>query len=480
MSVICSAPLQLPTPAALQMPSTALLSPSPLLPRAPAPPPSRLVSQQSLSTVPCSRGHPKAACAATPVAEKRWVPAVPLHTVGWQAGLRTACPPCSAREEAGFASPWPAALATPSFPLCTRALELGTSAKLSEQLKAPGEAGHAGCSVSTAAPGCSLDIAALDSSLLSESSGVSSRESEQDAVSSIQGLGHDLAIGAHSRTGVKLNIPGWQNQDASLVLPLGRSRALVAVFDGHGQWGHLVAACIREVFSKHAPCLVPQAPVPLSDEAAGAALKRLFALAEEALAREVDASGRPLAEFSGSTATAALVDAEAGRTAVAHVGDSALMLLAGRTIYFRTVDHTVDEEAERRILAAGGEVQTFTVSGITARRVCMRGSQFPGLAMARALGDLVAHQLGVSSEPEVRTGVPFPPGAQLVLASDGVWETMPAEQAAHRVASAGEPRAAAWGLVEAARAQWPQEGNIDDITAVVVSSKQSGTRRPWA
>lgn len=280
----------------------------------------------------------------------------------------------------------------------------------------------------------------------------------------------DLTFGAHTRTGTKLNIADWQNQDRFLVLPLGPQRALVAVFDGHGLWGHHVAARVREVFLERAPCLVPRAPAFLTDEVARSALMRLFALADEVLSREVDGNGRPLAEFSGTTTTVALIDASAGKVAIAHVGDSALMLIAGETIFYRTLDHIVDAEAEQRVLAAGGEVQEFTVSGITARRVCMRGSQFPGLAMSRALGDLVARDLGVLSQPEVRVGVPFPPGSQLVVASDGVWETMPAEDAARCLASNRDPQVAALSLVEAARSLWPEGGNIDDITAVVVAA----------
>mmetsp|Transcript_120559 Transcript_120559/g.240027 ORF Transcript_120559/g.240027 Transcript_120559/m.240027 type:complete len:485 (-) Transcript_120559:199-1653(-) len=280
----------------------------------------------------------------------------------------------------------------------------------------------------------------------------------------------DLTFGAHTRTGTKLNIPDWQNQDRFLVLPLGPQRALVAVFDGHGLWGHRVASRVREVFLERAPCLVPHAPAFLTDEVARIALVRLFALADEVLSHEVDGSGRPLAEFSGTTTTVALIDVVSSKVAIAHVGDSALMLIAGETIFYRTLDHIVDAEAEQRVLASGGEVQEFTVSGITARRVCMRGKQFPGLAMSRALGDLVARDLGVSSQPEVRVGVPFPPGSQLVVASDGVWETMPAEDAARCISSNRDPQVAALSLVEAARSLWPEEGNIDDITAVVVAA----------
>lgn len=328
---------------------------------------------------------------------------------------------------------------------------------------AKGDVAPSGCSVSTVAPGASVDIA-LDFSLSSDNSESSLPATPQPARSAAYGM----PAGSYTRTGKKASNPDWQNQDASLVLPLGRSRTLLAVFDGHGRWGHLVAGRVREAVLAHALELVPQGPGPLAEDVARAVLKRLFALAEDALAREVDCTGRLLTEFSGTTATMALADAAAGRVAVAHVGDSALMLATGGQVFHRTVDHVVDAEAERRILLHGGEVQTFTISGISARRVCMRGSQFPGLAMSRALGDSVAHNLGVSSEPEVHTGIPFAAGSVLVVASDGVWEKMSMPEVARRVWGIRDPQSAARTIVEAARAQWPQEGNIDDITAVVL------------
>jgi len=311
-----------------------------------------------------------------------------------------------------------------------------------------------------------VDMAALDLSLSSDASESSLPATPQPAWSPA----YSLAVGSHTRTGQKVNMPDWQNQDALLTLPLGGSRMLVGVFDGHGRWGHLVAGCVREAVLAHAQGLLPEAPGRLSDEAAHIALVRLFALADAALAHEIDASGRPLTEFSGTTATIAIVDAVSGKVAVAHVGDSALMLATGGRPFHRTIDHVVDAAAESRILGCGGEVQTFTISGISARRVCMRGSQFPGLAMSRALGDSVARKLGVIGDPEVHVGIPFPAGSMLVVASDGVWEKTGVEDVSHHILGFGDAQVAARAVVEAARAQWPQEGNIDDITAVVLTA----------
>lgn len=294
-----------------------------------------------------------------------------------------------------------------------------------------------------------------------------------------------ILVGVHTREGRKLCNPGWLNQDAHLVIPLGATRILVAVFDGHGQFGHLVAARVREVFVQMVPEIVPKAPCKLGDAEAGAALVRLFALAQQSLLAEFDAQDELLARFSGTTATVALVDSAAGTVAFAHVGDSALLLTSGGQAVLRTVDHVVDSEAERRILARGGEVRALTISGITARRVCLPGSRFPGLAMSRALGDLVAQDLGVLSEPQVSTGVPFTPETSLIIASDGVWEKVSVGTAALLVEQSSEPQGAAWSLVEKSRARWQDAGDVDDITAVVVralscNSRSSSGPRPSA
>lgn len=194
---------------------------------------------------------------------------------------------------------------------------------------------------------------------------------------------------------------------------------------------------------------------------------RLFKLAHEALKDEKDPVGRPLATYSGATATAALVDHKLGQVTVSHVGDSTMILVLNGEVLFRTRDHVVDEEAAERVKKAGGEVHEFTISGMTSRRVCAVGSRFPGLAMARALGDLAAQDLGVIHEPEV-TVAPLPEGAALILASDGVWEHVPVEEAAALTAKQPlDAQVLAWTLVEKSRERWPAEGNIDDITALV-------------
>lgn len=278
----------------------------------------------------------------------------------------------------------------------------------------------------------------------------------------------DLRIGACSRKGQKPQLPLWPNQDNYIVVALGETRALIAVFDGHGQFGHRSAARARTVFERSAPSLLPAAPNALREPEVAAALRHLFALARDEIAREVDSQGQQVALLSGTTATAAVIDATAGTLAVAHVGDSSLLVAGARgSVEYKSDDHGIDAAAERRCLAMGGEVRTGTCGNITARRIYGKGSQFPGIMMSRALGDLVAQGLGVLSEPEVHTGIPLKHGSTVVVASDGVWERSPVELVASEVSQGCDTQVVAQKVVEDARSRWPQEGIIDDVTAVV-------------
>eukprot|EP00928_Gymnodinium_smaydae_P070194 TRINITY_DN5409_c1_g1_i1.p1 TRINITY_DN5409_c1_g1~~TRINITY_DN5409_c1_g1_i1.p1 ORF type:complete len:478 (+),score=118.69 TRINITY_DN5409_c1_g1_i1:73-1506(+) len=271
-----------------------------------------------------------------------------------------------------------------------------------------------------------------------------------------------LAYGAHSLQGRKKAMPGCPNQDCHLVLPLAPGLMLAAIFDGHGRGGHLA--------SNRARCLVEQNVKQLlakmESRSGATAFAWLFDYVHELLVSE------GLASFSGTTATVALIDLAKGSATVAHAGDSSLLVCHGGKVAFLSQDHRVDEPARRRILAAGGEVRETQHEGnTTVTRVFAPGSDFPGLAMARALGDQEAHALGVMSQPEVST-VAFAPGCVLVVASDGLWDKMSSTEAAQFVdAQLGAGRDVseiAHELVTKGRERWRADYDIDDVTAVVV------------
>mmetsp|Transcript_139099 Transcript_139099/g.444296 ORF Transcript_139099/g.444296 Transcript_139099/m.444296 type:complete len:704 (-) Transcript_139099:193-2304(-) len=361
-------------------------------------------------------------------------------------------------------------IATTTASLCSTGDSAPMAAGCSAQFKEVGPS-PMGSSVSTREPSLDLSWPSVEQTTSALPAGINTRSAFQSAEATAGGAavhgGMSLAHGWYTREGRKLQNPAWKNQDAHLILELGAGRLFAAVFDGHGQWGHLVAARVRGIFEQEARKLIPTAPAAVSDTDLATALRRIFEVAHSDV-KCLHLQGRPMAEFSGSTATAAVIDTATGTMALAHVGDSASILARQGAALRRSRDHIVDAEAEAHVLASGGEVRGMTVCGIVARRVFLRGLQYPGLAMARALGDLVANDLGVLSEPEVHTGIPITDGTTIVVASDGVWEKMEEAQAASRVCQHQEPGVAAKDLVESSRALWDPNGDIDDITAVVV------------
>jgi len=106
----------------------------------------------------------------------------------------------------------------------------------------------------------------------------------------------------------------------------------------------------------------------------------------------------------------------------------------------------------------------------------VKGEEWPGLSMTRALGDLCVKDCGVIAEPEVhRWAWPDHPGAVVLAASDGVWEFLSTQQVSKIVLGALERglshRSAADELLKEARRCWEVWDDVycDDITAVLAS-----------
>jgi len=108
--------------------------------------------------------------------------------------------------------------------------------------------------------------------------------------------------------------------------------------------------------------------------------------------------------LSGSTITVGLIDTVKKKVWVAHVGDSKSMVCICDTGKHKAKELTVDHKPtlpteKKRIMESGGEVKKL--EGDVPHRVFVKGRQFPGLAMSRACGDLIANSVGVSCDPDV-------------------------------------------------------------------------------
>lgn len=153
----------------------------------------------------------------------------------------------------------------------------------------------------------------------------------------------------------------------------------------------------------------------------------------------------------GSTASTAVL--VGNHLYVANVGDSrAIISKAGKAIAL-SEDHKPNRSDERkRIESAGGIVMwagTWRVGGV--------------LAMSRAFGNRLLKQF-VIADPEIQEQEISDELEFLIIASDGLWDVVPNEDAVSLVKMEEEPEAAARKLTETAFSR----GSGDNITCIVV------------
>lgn len=239
--------------------------------------------------------------------------------------------------------------------------------------------------------------------------------------------------------------------------------------DGHGPFGHLVSTRTVQtvpyylVKSHDFPDDMPNALT----EAFERSQKELVALAVE--------EGWDV-QASGTTAVACCW--KGNKIFTAHAGDSRLVIgtETKRGLVFETTDHKpTDAKEVERINNSGGEVRSQTYpDGWTVHRIFVKGQDFPGLCMARTLGDESVKAHGVIATPEVcekeldLNEKPF-----MILASDGVWEFLDSEFVVKAVAKKIEsdgPDRTVQKLQRESRKRWRlEEGEYcDDITSVLI------------
>lgn len=117
----------------------------------------------------------------------------------------------------------------------------------------------------------------------------------------------------------------------------------------------------------------------------------------------------------GCTATVVLCVGDAGY--VAHVGDTRCALVRGGGLTRLTTDHRPGDRAEARaVRARGGFVLAFGGGVLRVNGI---------IAVTRALGDRELAAV-LSCVPDVaRVPLPLAPDDTLILACDGLWDSVP-------------------------------------------------------
>ncbi|CAL5194796.1 unnamed protein product [Lathyrus oleraceus] len=229
--------------------------------------------------------------------------------------------------------------------------------------------------------------------------------------------------------------------------------SVFAVFDGHN--GISAAIYAKENLLNNVVSAIPQ---DISRDAWLQALPRALVVGFVKTDTEFQKKG----ETSGTTVTFVLVDG--WTVTVASVGDSRCILdTQGGVVSLLTVDHRLEENVEERerVTASGGEVGRLNVFGGNAVGPlrCWPG----GLCLSRSIGDTDVGEYIVPI-PHVKQVKLSNAGGRLIIASDGIWDTISNDTAAMSCRGLPAELAAKLVVKEALRSR----GLKDDTTCLVV------------
>mmetsp|Transcript_94345 Transcript_94345/g.177559 ORF Transcript_94345/g.177559 Transcript_94345/m.177559 type:complete len:458 (+) Transcript_94345:89-1462(+) len=259
------------------------------------------------------------------------------------------------------------------------------------------------------------------------------------------------------------------NQDNFSITYFKTGHNMACAFDGHGPFGHIVSTRTVQTVPYY---FVNSAKFP--DDIKGALIEAFETSQKELVAHSLQNSWD--VQASGSTAVACVWKDDTVWTA--NAGDSRCVIgtETSRKMVFETEDHKPNSESEKaRIEASGGEVRTQTYpDGWVNHRIFVKGEDYPGLCMARTLGDQSVKEHGVIATPEVQeVKVDLKDAPFILLASDGVWEFLDSEfvikAVAKKIKSDG-PARTVQKLQREAKKRWRQEEGdyCDDITSVLI------------
>ena len=271
------------------------------------------------------------------------------------------------------------------------------------------------------------------------------------------------------------------NQDSFLVLQNQynfKDFNIFSVMDGHGVNGHLVSRFVTKYFTSFFKNNKKMNASNSTEEAVCYRLKKnnydivkkLFRHAE----RDIEKNSDIDANFSGTTCVMVFQVGE--KLICANVGDSRAILVKGNNeIIPLSIDQKPnDPEESKRIVENGGEISQFEEDGEKSGpfRVWKKGEVYPGIAMSRSIGDLIATTLGVIPEPKFIEEKVDKDCKFIVVASDGVWEFLDNKAVTEIVMQyykKNDPEGACKELIKKSTEWWNKEDIVvDDITVIIV------------
>jgi serine/threonine protein phosphatase PrpC len=218
---------------------------------------------------------------------------------------------------------------------------------------------------------------------------------------------------------------------------------LFGVLDGHGQHGHFVSQFLKDYFINRTANLVEilktTKSISTTEELYNILKSNNFSfLIKLYNMADLELTKQNAFDYNLSGTTCNIVFQFNSHLVCLSVGDSRGILVfdqgnnTNQGIFPLSTDQKPDLPIEyQRIQSSGGYVEILLDAygnKTGPARVFKPGTQYPGLAMSRSLGDLLAKECGVISTPqiveyEINTNTKY-----MVICSDGIWEFIKNEQ----------------------------------------------------
>ena len=254
---------------------------------------------------------------------------------------------------------------------------------------------------------------------------------------------------------------------------------MFGILDGHGPNGHHVSKFVTEFIYNYISKNSEIESLSFAYEIYSKLkednykiIRQSYYKAEEELKRcEFDSN------FSGTTCN--IIFQIGAHIICSNVGDSRAMLVSKTNLKYEntllSTDHKPTIQTEKkRIIKKGGRVEQYSEYGVKSgpHRVWLGEENYPGLAMSRSIGDLVASTVGVIPEPEFMEHYIMSSSKYIIVASDGVWEFLDNETVMNLTIPYYEqknPQGLCDKVVEIATNSWEKDDiAIDDISIVAI------------
>ena len=231
-------------------------------------------------------------------------------------------------------------------------------------------------------------------------------------------------INGHSIKGLKKKMDMTGQDVFDIIKDLSDNVKYFAVYDGHGTKGLQAAVGLRNEIRKRLYSDKKLISGFKDLKKVESYFKSLYRTIQKKLAgtNEYDLSGT-------CSISVLLVD---NKMFVINLGDSRCVLgqrkngdenkLGEKIGVEMSIDQKpIREDEKLRIMDKGGEVSDKLTG---APRVYRKNDEVPGLAVSRSIGDIVAHEVGVSCEPEIFEKELDSDDHFIVIGSDGIWDAM--------------------------------------------------------